>query len=1551
MGTALTAEVRMQKSFEINYYHDYISPELLQHLLAKSKSVSGVNGLSHVGEMGGLENPESFQFLCDLYKKVKSELKNVLDQRIEDRAFIDQRVASCAQYNKDLKIDFNSAEYRTVIGLEDSNGRIVVGPKTKNFAKQDSTKNPVATIPDFLTGPHVTLFGPPDNAKLSINAMNAYHRKLKGEPAIVEELLATHESIPKWGADDEDSKTPLREDLILAGVNLTGCFNKTIKVEGDTENKYVLANDKLSLPIKRFPGLALPCFFLFLDNNPIPLHLYDFALHFLANWNNPKALCFYVPKLENEEEARYVKFMLQTAEELIKAIHPEYKIGTIRLMIVLENPRAILRAHEIMDELHPYFVGASLGWHDYLGSTARLFKEDSNYRIPVKADPNIVIKYIKGSHDLLASVVGSRGGVKVGGMYGILPINNDLFSDSFQMTMKGYFKDVVTQLKRNLTGFWVAHPDFVRIGLALVEAWKFHKAGDKTKLEALIEGLLDSKHRKEILDFVFGPDIEGLDVDDPLFVRSLLVADIKESTYIANNHPDEIRYNVFQSLQYLTDWLTGNGCVALPAQIGGVPVRVMDDLATAERSRWEVWHEIRHERFSLTEFLKIAHEELHFIRKDLSDGKKIVQVKWDERTAKWYPVAMKLMIKLMTDKNPVEFATELLLPFTMNDVRAANDPWAKVATLDASKFSIDQQVKRFNYYFEMCGCYDFALKQMSNVIVDEESIQKSILSFSKSQIIEAASFHGNIGEGKKTLDEMATEEQALVFNSEEVIKQELATLGSDYLNKFGVKFLVSAKGKSGSELLSILKERINNSEKAELDNARKALLEITLKRIAEHPLNNLWDKIQKAAALHRIKAAQIAISSPGTQLITLGEANDNTYFEFASLSKTVASAIAIETFWKMGFSLEDRVNDVFAKTKSSFRIKANSPENAQWADEVRLKHLMNHQALNMHYVKGYPASEEMPAIESLLNDVFVINEPGTKFQYSGGGYIVLEHLLETLTGKKITQFTKEYLKNFTFDQMTIKGIEYAKGYDVKGNIVEGTRLMFPSFAAGSMGTAAAMADFLQHFTRAYESTEGSGPLSHDVVREMMHSTDNGCKKFMGCEMGLGVFVAYAGDNKFIIHQGANDGFRAIFLHCVDGPDTGKGFVIQCSGELNGVLFISEIAQQLIKELDFSGIDFSQFKGDFKTDNISQEEVVNIGYKNLIFDAFLPNLPERIVDVGPKDPMSEINLAVGGKILEVTNQRFARAENLLSPFLPVFDPKLYGRQGKIMDSWETVRHNQKECDVLIFELQKPSQIAAVSLSTKFHFGNQAESARVEGFADGEWHDILPFTKLQGHAYLYQESKTTGKTFTLIRVSNYPDGGISRLGLYQNLDATKISSFVFSDEIPMPKKPLSIPYNPESDLTKLNWSRLNKGDEVNLSSMAFGARVLKASNEHYGPAVQVISPFAPMNMFDGLESARSRKAGHSEEVIVELARPDKIKRIEMDFTYFVNNNPLFVSVHALSKGEWVTLIAKNKVKAFAGSTKIFNLADNRIFEQVRVVTYPDGGMNRLRVIGNV
>lgn len=1544
----------------IPYYSDFISDALLESLLKEAKSFPGVDNLLQVGESGGLENKESLKFLCELYEALEGELNLVLTRRMKDRKFIDERTKASVTFNQEWKRDFLSDDYRTVFGLEDGEGRIVIGPKKPTYHSKGG--NPIAPIPDYLQGNHVTLFGPPDNAKLSINAMNAYHRKLKDEPAIVEELLKTHTSLPKWGADDEDSKTPLREDLISAGVNLTGCLDGNLEFTETNGKKYELVNEKRSLPIKRFPGLALPSFFLFYKNQPLPLHMYDFALHLFKNWHNPKATVFYVPKLENEEEARYIRIMLETAEKMIHKLHPEYKIGTIRLMIVLENPRAVFRAHEIMDELYPYFVGASLGWHDFLASAARLFKEDANYRIPVKADPDIVIKYIKASHDLLADVVGSRGGIKVGGMYGILPITNDLKSDSFQVTIKGYIRDVVTQFKRDLTGFWVAHPDFVRLGLALVEAWNFHKKGDSEKLNSLVTSLLDKKYHQEILDFIHGPDLVGLDKNNPLYPRSLIVADIKESTYIANNHPDEIRYNVFQSLQYITDWLSGNGCVALPTLIGGVPARVMDDLATAERSRWEVWHEIRHGRFSVEEFLQIAHEELTFIRKDKSNEKKIVQVKWDERTEKWYPVAFNLMVKLMTDVEPVEFATQLFLPFTIQSVRNSTDPWKKALELDSAKFAIQDHIKRFNYYFEMCGNLHFAKELMKNTAVDLKQVEALIKNFDKKGIIEAASFHGDIGESKKTLDKMASSEQAKVFNEDEKIKTELRELGAQYLSKFGVKFLISAKDKSGSEILSKLKERINNSEVQELANAREALWEITFKRMSAHPLNHVMESLQAALKKHQINGAQVAIiNNHEIQQVTLGTATSTTWFEMASLSKTVGSAFAIEYFAKKNIPLTTSVDELLAKTKSDFRL--NNPK-------VLLTHLMSHSALNMHYVNGVPANKKMPPIRDFLTGnaeyeykpIQVINPPGEVFQYSGGGFLVLEHLIEALENKSIFELTRPFLDQlgmdqFSFEQQTLPQVNYAHGFTDKGEEVEGSRKMFPAFAAGSMGNAESMAKFLLHLEEAYHELKGSQGISHDTAIQMLFGTDKGCMRFMGCRMGLGIFIAEAGLNKFAIHQGANDGFRCIFLHCFAGPDRGKGIVALCNADLNGVLFNAEVAQILLKEFKVAGIDTSKFQENFTTGNIPQEEIVNIGYKNLVFNAFEKTRPEPITDKGPKDPLASYNILTHGRVLEVSNELFARAENLFSDHLPKFDPELFGAQGKIMDSWETVRHNLSGVDYQVIELKKPSSLRYILLSTKYHTGNYSPAVKLEGLAGSNWVEILPKTNLAGHSEMRIDLEKETQRFTQVKVSMYPDGGFTRLGLYQDLPEdekktfrpiTMATSVAYTEKVPQTNKPLFIKYSPAQAEISKNWSTIKKGDEFNNASTALGAKIVKATDEHYSPALLVISPFGPINMFDGLESARSRKPGHYEEVIVELAKKLPAKKVEMDFTYFVNNNPLEIEIDGYSNGEWQSLVSRTNVKAYAGKQVAFDIKNSSAWEQIRVRTYPCGGMNRFRVI---
>jgi malate synthase len=655
---------------DIPEYRDFIPDTLLSRLHADSEPIPEVPGLRIApglrAEFPHIETPQALAFVCEVYTEVREQLAAVLRQRRLDRVFIDTQTEALAD-------TLRPTDAQTIIGRSDASGRIVIGPLPP-------VEVPLVEIPAFLHGAQVTLFGPPDTAKMSINAMNAVHRRYRGEPEIVGELVDASGELPRWGADNEDSKTPIMRSFLSACDNLIGCFSRDLSFHDTARDRhYQLAEDRLSKPIKRIPGLALPDGSHLLNGSPLPLHLYDLVQHLFHNHTRPEALVFYVPKLENEEEAAYLKALITAAESGIKRRFPDYVLGSVRILVVFENPRAIFRIREMAAALHPHFIGGSLGWHDFLASTARLFKHAPGYRIPVKADPDIVINHIRESHQVLVEALRPMGAMAIGGMYGVLPEPGS--AASFEVSMVGFIRDVVTQLKRGLDGFWVAHPDFVRVGIALVAAFRTERLDD------LIAALIaDETERAQLLAFVHGPDVAGLPTDDPRYRLGVLAADMGTSQLIANDDPREVRYNVFQALQYLADWLSGNGCVALPATMKNaagetVFVRIMDDLATTERSRWEVWAEVRHGRVSEALFERILAEEVAFIQRDDAGAERRVAVKWQGEAARWYPIAVRLLRLLMASETPPEFATGVLLPFTFAAIREAADPWAAAVGL------------------------------------------------------------------------------------------------------------------------------------------------------------------------------------------------------------------------------------------------------------------------------------------------------------------------------------------------------------------------------------------------------------------------------------------------------------------------------------------------------------------------------------------------------------------------------------------------------------------------------------------------------------------------------------------------------------------------------------------------------------------------------------------------------------------------------------------------------------------------------------------------------
>ena len=320
---------------------------------------------------------------------------------------------------------------------------------------------------------------------------------------------------------------------------------------------------------------------------------------------------------------------------------------------------------------------------------------------------------------------------------------------------------------------------------------------------------------------------------------------------------------------------------------------------------------------------------------------------------------------------------------------------------------------------------------------------------------------------------------------------------------------------------------------------------------------------------------------------------DSTWFEIASLSKPIAAAFACDYFADAGVSMDTPVNSLLAAAGTDFRLTSAEGCPPEWADEVTLTQLVDHSGLGMHYVNGVPLSHPFPPVRALISgtaaapapygyaSLEVTKRPGTAFHYSGGGFLVLQHLLEEREGQPIASILDRYLQGggaavslgLSFAP-EVAGKHYANGYDAAGDVYpDGGRLNFPPLAAGALGTPAALADWLRQLALAYHRPAGCGAVSHDAARTMLSPRpDIGAHAFMKATMGVGMFVFDVAStdggapNRWMLHQAANDGFRGLLLLCFDGPDASRGprgLVVICNGDNNGMLLNCAVTRELL----------------------------------------------------------------------------------------------------------------------------------------------------------------------------------------------------------------------------------------------------------------------------------------------------------------------------------------------------------------------------------------------------
>jgi allantoicase len=319
----------------------------------------------------------------------------------------------------------------------------------------------------------------------------------------------------------------------------------------------------------------------------------------------------------------------------------------------------------------------------------------------------------------------------------------------------------------------------------------------------------------------------------------------------------------------------------------------------------------------------------------------------------------------------------------------------------------------------------------------------------------------------------------------------------------------------------------------------------------------------------------------------------------------------------------------------------------------------------------------------------------------------------------------------------------------------------------------------------------------------------------------------------------------------------------------------------------------------------------------------------------------MNLAdprLGAKALVASDEFFAPKERMLDPQPAVFIPGKYDDHGKWMDGWETRRKRTAGHDWCIVKLARPGVVHGVDLDTSHFTGNFPPAVSLEAcYAEGdlpsddvEWQSLVPATTLQGNQHHYV-TVLPGAPCTHIRVNLYPDGGLARLRVYGQ---------------------------PQRD-----WTRVEQGALVDLAAVENGAWLVTANNEHFGAASQMLMPGRGVNMGDGWETRRRRVPGN-DWAIVALARPGVIRKIEVDTAHFKGNFPDRCSLQAArvvggtdeslvtQAMFWPVLLPEMPLQMDHVHTfEAAQLASLGVVTHVRFNIYPDGGVSRLRLWGEL
>jgi malate synthase len=363
-------------------------------------------------------------------------------------------------------------------------------------------------------------------------------------------------------ADCEDATSPTWENIVEGQINLMDAIRGTISFENPNGKKYEL-NEKTAVLMVRPRGLHLEEKHLLLEGKSISGSFLDFGLYF---FHNAKALLekgtgpyFYLPKLESHLEARLWNDIFVYAQNSLGI--PQ---GTIKATVLIETIMAAFEMDEILYELKIHSAGLNCGRWDYIFSYLKKLRKNESVILPDRSQVTMTVPFMRSYSLLTIQTCHKRNAPAMGGMAAQIPVRNNLQAneEAFQKVRA----DKEREARDGHDGTWVAHPGLVPVAL---EAFNREMLGPNQIQTKRLEGLK---------------------------VTAEQLLEVPTGTITENG----VRTNINVGIQYIASWLSGRGAAPIN--------HLMEDAATAEISRAQLWQWIRHPKGVLEDGRKVTRE-------------------------------------------------------------------------------------------------------------------------------------------------------------------------------------------------------------------------------------------------------------------------------------------------------------------------------------------------------------------------------------------------------------------------------------------------------------------------------------------------------------------------------------------------------------------------------------------------------------------------------------------------------------------------------------------------------------------------------------------------------------------------------------------------------------------------------------------------------------------------------------------------------------------------------------------------------------------------------